>query len=169
MKLLKLLFCLSALALVAGAQDRRTVAMLFDLNSLSAPDQVRAQENAIKFVQEQMTPSDLVTIMTFSTEIKVVQDFSGDRDVLIAALRSISASPAPAAAPSANSELQAIQNAATILAPITGKKALLFFSNGVSRPGANDPENQEQLRTTINAAVRANVAIYSVDAAALRR
>ncbi len=169
MKLLKLLFGLAALALVAGAQDHRSIAIFFDLNSLSAPDQLRAQESAVKFVQEQMTPSDLVSIMTFSTEVKVVQDFSGDRDVLIAALRSILPATAPAAVPNANSELQAIQNAATMLAPIPGKKALIYFSNGVSRPGANDPDNQEQLRTTINAAVRANVAIYSVDAAALIR
>jgi VWFA-related protein len=168
MKLLKLPFCLAVLALAAGAQDHRSVAMLFDLNALSAPDQLRAQENAIKFVQERMMPSDVVSIMTYSTEVKVVQDFSGDREVLIAALRGIIPSPAPAAAAKVNGELQAIQNAATILAPIAGKKALIYFSNGVSRPGANDPGNQEQLRTTINAAVRANVAIYSVDAAQMR-
>jgi VWFA-related protein len=168
MNLLKLPFCLAAAALVAGAQDHRTVAMLFDLNTLSAPDQLRAEENAIKWVQEQMTPSDMVTIMTYSADVKVIQDFSGDHDILIAALRGMLPSLAPAAAANVNGELQAIQNAATILAPIAGKKALIYFSNGVSRPGANDPGNQEQLRTTINAAVRANVAIYSVDAAQIR-
>ncbi len=74
--------------------------------------------------------------MTFTNEVKVVQDFSGDREVLLAALRGIIPSPA-AAASDANSELQALQNVAMMLEPIPGKKALIYFSNGVSRSGAD--------------------------------
>ena len=164
MKCLKLLFCLTALALVAGAQDRRSLVLFFDLNSMSAPDQLRAQENAIKFVQENMAPSDLVTIMTFTTEVKVVQDFSSDRDRLVATLRGIIPSPtAGNAAGDANSQLQALQNAATMLEPIPGKKALLYFSTGLPRP-----DNNDQLKAAINAAVRANIAIYTVDSRELQ-
>ena len=156
MKLLKLLFCLAAFAVAAGAQDHRSLVLFFDLNSMSAPDQLRAQENAIKFVQENMAPSDLVTIMTFTTEVKVVQDFSGDRDMLIAALRGIIPSPT-APVGDADSRLKAIQNAERMLEPIPGKKALVYFSNSVPRSGS------DQLKATINAAVRANIAIYMVD------
>jgi VWFA-related protein len=163
MKLLKLSFCLAVFALVAGAQDHRSLAMFFDLNSMSAQDVLRVQESAIKFVEEQMKPSDLITIMTFTTDLKVVQDFSGDRDILIAALRGIV--PAPDAAPAGdrNPQLRALQSAATTLTPIPGKKALIYFSTGAPRTGVDD---QDQLKATINAAVQANVAIYSVDSAA---
>jgi VWFA-related protein len=162
MKLLKLLFCLAALALAAGAQGQRTLCLFFDLNSMSAPDQLRAQENAIKFVQEQMAPSDRVTVMTFGSEVKVVQDFSSDREALIATLRGIPPSAASAAAAGdVDARLQAIQSVSTMLAAVPGKKALIFFSDGISKSGI---DNQDQLKATVNAAVRANVAIYTVDA-----
>jgi VWFA-related protein len=162
MKLLKLIFCLAALALAAGAQDRRSLCLFFDLNSMSAPDQLRAQASALKFVQEQMTPADMVTVMTYTTEVKVVQDFSSDREALIAALRGIVPSAAPAGG--ADSRLQAIEIASTMLAAVPGKKALIFFSNGISLTGA---DNQDHLRAAVNAAVRGNVAIFSVDARGL--
>jgi VWFA-related protein len=159
MKLLKLLFCLAALALLAEAQNPRMLCLFFDLNSMSAPDQVRAQENAIKFVQEQMTPADLVTVMTMTSEVKVIQDFSSDREALLAALRGIVPAAASATPGDANSRLQAIQNAATMLGAVPGKKALIYFSTGT----AQIADSQDQLKAAVNAAVRANVAIYSVD------
>jgi len=164
MKPPKLLFCLAVFALMAGAQDRRSLCLLFDLNSMSAPEQLRAQEAAIKFVEEQAKPSDLVSIMTFTSELQVVQDFSGDHDTLIAALRKIvpSAASAANAAGDVNSRLQAVQNAAAILEAVPGKKSVIYFSNGISLAGA---DNQAQLKATVNAAVRANMAIYPVDAA----
>jgi hypothetical protein len=45
------------------------------------------------------------------------------------------------------------------------KKSLLYFSGGISRDGI---ENQASLRSAINAAVRANLAIYSVDTRGLQ-
>ena len=51
------------------------------------------------------------------------------------------------------------------LEKITEKKSLLYFSGGISRDGI---ENQASLRAAINAAVRANLAIYSVDTRGLQ-
>ena len=48
---------------------------------------------------------------------------------------------------------------------ITEKKSLLYFSGGIQRDGI---ENQASLRAAINAAVRANLAIYSVDTRGLQ-
>ena len=161
MKPLKLLTCLAGLALVAGAQTPRSLCLFFDLNSLSAPDQLRARDAAIKFVQEQMTASDAISIMTSTSDVNVVQDFSSDRDILIAALRRIGSNTAPGAA---DGRLQAIQRASAILAGVPGKKALIYFSTGSSQTGADD---RDQLKATVNAAISANVAIYSVDAGQL--
>lgn len=44
------------------------------------------------------------------------------------------------------------------------KKALIYFSSGVSKTGV---DNQSQLQSTVNAAVRANVAFYPIDARGL--
>src|SRR5262245_22197151 len=47
---------------------------------------------------------------------------------------------------------------------LPGRKTVIFFSEGLSLP----PEVAEQFRSVINAANRANVSVYSVDAAGLR-
>jgi hypothetical protein len=51
------------------------------------------------------------------------------------------------------------------LEKITEKKSLLYFSGGIQRDGI---ENQASLRSAVNAAVRANLAIYSVDTRGLQ-
>jgi VWFA-related protein len=57
--------------------------------------------------------------------------------------------------------LMAIVNS---MSRLPGRKAVLFFSEGISIP----PNVQQHFRSVINAANRANVSVYSVDAAGLR-
>ena len=61
-------------------------------------------------------------------------------------------------------QLAALQTTARMLARLNEKKALIYFTSGVRLQGA---DNQAQLRSTLNAAIRSNVAIYSVDARGL--
>src|SRR5258708_9346542 len=68
-------------------QDRRLMTLFFDFSSMQPDDQVRAQEAAIKFLQKQMTKSDLVSIMVYAAEIKTVEEFTDDRERLIAAIK----------------------------------------------------------------------------------
>ena len=56
--------------------------LFFDMTSMPIQDQIRAQTAAQKFLKTQMTPSDLMAIMTFSSDLKVLQDFTDDRDAL---------------------------------------------------------------------------------------
>ena len=63
-------------------KDRRLLVMFFDMTSMPIQDQIRAQTAAQKFLKTQMTPSDLMAIMTFSSDLKVLQDFTDDRDAL---------------------------------------------------------------------------------------
>jgi hypothetical protein len=61
-------------------------------------------------------------------------------------------------------ELFAFSDIAHSLAYINEKKSLLYFSGGIQRDGI---ENQASLHAAINASVRANMSIYSVDARGL--
>ena len=61
--------------------------------------------------------------------------------------------------------LRALKTLAEALAPIQQKKAILYFSSGMQRNGT---DNQVELRAAVNAAVRANVAIYPVDSRGLQ-
>ncbi len=70
-------------------KDRRLMVMFFDMTSMPIHDQMRAQTAAQKFLKTAMTPSDLMAIMTFSSDIKVVQDFTDDRDLLAKEIKNL--------------------------------------------------------------------------------
>ena len=63
--------------------------MFFDLSSMQPAEQIRARDAAIKFIDTQMTASDMVSIMTLTNELRVVQDFTNDRETLIAAIQAL--------------------------------------------------------------------------------
>jgi VWFA-related protein len=69
--------------------DRRLIVLFFDLASMHPAEQARAQRNAAKFIETQMTVADLVSIMTFSS-LSAVEDFTDDRERLNGALRAMS-------------------------------------------------------------------------------
>ena len=63
-------------------RDKRLLVLFFDFSSMQPQEQIRAQEAALKFLAEQMTPSDMVSIMTLGATVQVAQDFTADRDRL---------------------------------------------------------------------------------------
>ena len=60
--------------------------------------------------------------------------------------------------------MAALESAVKMLGSLAEKKALVYFASGMTRTGI---DNQAQLRATINAAIRNNVAFYPVDARGL--
>ena len=172
-------------------RDRRLLALFFDFSAMPPADQIRAQQAALDFLRGQMTSSDLVAILAFTTRLRLVQDFTDDRDRLlriIGAFRPGEAAELGAEAEEAGEEagedtgaafvadqtefnifntdrkLSALESAARMLARLPERKALVYFSSGAGKTGV---ENHSQLRSTINAAIRANLAFYPVDARGL--
>jgi len=70
-------------------KDRRLIAMFFDLSSMQPAEQIRAREAAVKFIDTQMTASDTVSIMTLTNQLRVVQEFTNDRETLVTALQGL--------------------------------------------------------------------------------
>lgn len=176
---------------VAG---RRLIALVFDVSSMQPEDVQRAVDSARKYVDEKMTPADLVAIATVGSTLRVLTDFTADRAKVADALGTLAytggtATEAPAASTVETDEaaaaaddaasaeaaeldmfnndvrLRALKTLAEALSPIEQKKAILFFSAGMQRSGQ---DNQVELRSAINAAVRANVAIYPIDTRGLQ-
>ena len=164
MKITRLIFCLTTLSLALSAQTPapRMLCMFFDLNTMDATAQSKALASAIKFVQQQATPTDRIAIMTYTAQLNVLQDFTDSRDGILAALGTIM--PNTNIAAGSGNPLQAIQAAILVLAPLPERKAMFYFSSGIPKNGIDD---QEQLRATTNAALRANVSIYPIDARAI--
>jgi len=160
-------------------KDKRLLVLYFDLAGMPLDGQVRAQNAAQTFLDSQAAPSDLVAVMTYTGQLKVVQDFTDDRGVLDQAIRTlpvgaVQASASPSAddtqfAPGATEfnifntdrQLSALQSAVKMLETLPEKKALVYFGGGITRNGIG---NDVQLRATINAALQANVAFFPVDA-----
>jgi VWFA-related protein len=173
---------------VRGAtyRDHRLLVLYFDLTALPPNDQARAYSSALKFIDTQMTASDLVAIMTFQGgAVRVKQDFSGDREKLKEVIQilvfgedtngdgipdntdigtAFGQDDAEFNILNTDRQLSALQTAVTMLRGLPEQKALVYFASGLR---LNGTDNQAQLRATINAAVKANVAIFPVDARGL--
>src|SRR5215469_3359081 len=167
-------------------KDRRLLILFFDLSAME-PDEIdHAVTAAENYVDHQMQAADLVAVVSLGSSLEVNQDFTSDRALLKKALASFStgagqgleegSTGATEGTPdtggsftaddteynifSIDRRLEAIRAVAEKLSRIQQKKALIYFSNGMDRTGI---ENQSELRAAINAAVRANLALYTLD------
>jgi VWFA-related protein len=179
------------------AAGHRLLTLLFDTSSMQPEDVQKAADAAIKWVDQDMSPADLVAVAAIGSSLQILSDFSGDKERVHAALQAFSAADGTAfaavdASTAATDEtaagqtsdstaadvsaqeldtfnndvrLRALKTLAEALSPIQQKKAILYFSAGMQRNGT---DNQVELRAAVNAAVRANVAIYPVDARGLQ-
>jgi VWFA-related protein len=170
-------------------RDRRFIVLFFDFSAMESDEVERAMASAEKFVEKQMTPADLVAVVSLSTALMVNQDFTSDRQQLTAVLHrlhgldatgmeqgnvsdvqedtgaSFSADQTEYNIFNTDLRLQAIAQVSQVLSRIDQKKSILYFSGGVQKTGT---ENQSQLRAAINTAVRANVSLYPVDTRGLQ-
>jgi VWFA-related protein len=172
---------------------RRLIVLLFDIASMQPEDVQRAVDSASTFVDKSMTPADMVAVATISSNLDVLNDFSSDKAIVSATLARLgykegTATPPATADTTATDEqqaaddtssqdtsdmdmfnndirLRAMKALAETLAPIEQKKSILYFSAGMQRSGE---DNQVELRSAINAAVRAHVSIYPVDTRGLQ-
>src|SRR5271157_2115 len=70
-------------------QDHRLLVFFFDLSSMQPDELMRALKASGDFVANRMTPADLVAVVTYSSSLRVTQDFTNDRGSLKKALRAI--------------------------------------------------------------------------------
>jgi len=128
-----------------------------------------------------------MAIMTFSSgAVQVLQDFSDDRERLLSIIQTLAvgedenatstdASSADTGAAFGQNDaefnifftdrqLSALQTAASMLGRLSEKKSLIYFASGLRLNGTN---NQAQLHATTNAAIRAGVSFWPIDARGL--
>jgi len=173
---------------------RRLIVLLFDLSSMQPEELERATRAATDYVDHQMSDADLVAITTIDTTLKVVADFTGDREQVKTTLGQFTAVDAiafesPAAETTATDEaaaaggdavsadtaeydlfnndarLRGLRTLADMLGSIEQKKSVLYFSGGMTRSGT---DNQVELRAATSSAVRANMSIYPIDTRGLQ-
>jgi VWFA-related protein len=70
-------------------QDHRLLVFFFDLSSMQPDELMRALKAASDFVAHRLTPADLVAVVTYSSNLRVVQDFTNNRDSIAKVLHAI--------------------------------------------------------------------------------
>jgi VWFA-related protein len=170
-------------------RDKRLLALYYDMSAMPEADQLRALDAGTKFIRTQMTAADLMAIIKYDgTAVKVLQDFTANRDDLMKTMAKLivgegqgldelfnddSSSDYGSAFGEDDSEfnlfntnrqLAALQSTVRMLGALNEKKVLLYFASGLQ---LNNIDNQSQFQATTNAAIRANVTFFAVDARGL--
>jgi VWFA-related protein len=172
--------------------DHRLMVFFFDLSSMQPEDVDRAVDSAVDFVNHKMQPADLVALVSLDTGLSMDQDFTADKTALLRGLSkyggtegvgftagnttgstdstaddasSYAADDSEYASLNTDRELYAIESIAKAVERIDGRKSMLYLSGGLTRQGI---ENQASLRVATNEAVKANMAIYSIDSRGLQ-
>jgi VWFA-related protein len=174
------------LAAAVEFKDRRLIVLFFDLSGME-PDEIdHSVTAATNYVDKQMAPADLVSIVSLGSSLQVNQDFTADHALLKKALQALNpgtgqgfeegstgtteGTPDTGGSFTADDteynifntdrRLEALRSIAERLSHVQQKKSLIYFSSGIDRTGI---ENESELRAATNAAVRANLAFYTMD------
>jgi VWFA-related protein len=161
--------------------DQRYMVLFFDDSTMDPADQARARQAAAKFVNATATSNNhFVAVADFTGTVHIAQNFTANSDLLDRALRSVryaavnpnDTTPGPdvaglgeaalttvAADFGARSLLLAIRDLSRRLEAVPGRKTLVLFSAGFPL----NSERMSELTAAIDAANKANVAIYPVD------
>jgi VWFA-related protein len=167
-------------------RNKRLIILYFDLSATSPPDQMRAYDAALKYIADKMTTADLLAIMSYGgSAVRVKQDFTDNKEKLRQVIQVLmygedkdgdgvrdpdiegtefGQNDAEFNVFSTDRQLSALQNAMSMLRPFPEQKSLVYFASNLR---LNGTDNNAQLRATTNAAIRANVALFPVDARGL--
>jgi VWFA-related protein len=171
---------------------KQYIVMFFDASSMDLGDQARAREQAEKFL-DKMTGSDrLIAVVDFGGSLQITQNFTNEPEPLRRAVAhtrvahvvsndneetamgpsatgglgtvqvaSLGGYPVPSleADFGARTMLLAIRTLCKDLRTVPGRKTMILFSSGFPLT----PERTSELTATIDAANKANVAIYPID------
>jgi len=170
-------------------KNRRLLALYFDMSTMFPADQLRALSAAEQFIRTQMTPVDMVSILRYQGgSVDILQDFTNDRNKLLSILTTLvvgegqgdansidDASSADTGAAfgqddsefnvfNTDRQVSALETAAKMLSQLNEKKSLIYFASGLRLNGI---DNQAQLHATVDAAIKAGVSFWPIDARGL--
>jgi VWFA-related protein len=164
------------------------VLFLFDNTTMNPASQEMARKAAAKFVDESLRPGDLVAIAHYRNSMEIVQNFTDNKSRLARAFGVIKTTEAPESGQSAtqtgtNPTLDRAQQSLRSLGAafgarnlmiamrglfnsmrnVKGRKSLIVFSGGLTLAA----DDSLDLFSAIDAANKANVTVYTIDAKGL--
>ena len=170
-------------------KNRRLLAFYFDMTTMNPEAQLRALTAAETFIRTRMTTADLIALLRYEGgSVDILQDFTADRDRLLSILETMIVGEGQNAADTTDDassqdtgaafgqddsefnifntdrQLSALQTAAKMLGRVREKKSLIYFASGLRLNGI---DNQAQFHATVDAAIKAGVTFWPIDARGL--
>src|ERR1039457_2782904 len=160
--------------------QKRYMVLFFDNSSMDMGDQVRARQEAGKFIDKNAGPDRLMAIVNFGGSLQISQNFTDDAERLKQVVSgtktsATSTQPASVGGPGGmgglgrlggaggdfgvRTVLLSLRQLAKNLSDVPGRKTLVMFTSGFPFT----PEIQPELTAAIDACNRANVAVYPID------
>jgi len=158
------------------------IAMFFDTSTAGQTGQAVVRQESTHFVDGFASPDRYMAVVNYNYDggARVAQNFTTDPALLKKALNVVqgsarsdptsaqvgstkagaTAAPAAVSAQAYRNMLASLRDVVASLANIRGRKALVFFSGGASVSGDIGPD----LKETVDACNKANVAIYTIGA-----
>lgn len=116
-----------------GVDTLSTMLLIDNSGSMNFVGKLDSAKAVAKEYLDQMRPGDQVGVITFNTEVNVVQDITADRDALVNAIDNISARNDTAV-------YDALSTAIGILNPLPGRKAIILLTDGMDNASSTTPE-----------------------------
>ena len=160
--------------------QKRYMVLFFDNSTMQLEDQARARQAAGQFIDKTASEDRLMAVADFGGSLHLAQNFTSNTDRLkqvVANIKFSNVEPnaavqttevaslgsagmvAAASDFGARTMLLAVRSLCKNLAPVPGRKTMIVFSGGFPLT----PEITSELTATIDAANKANVAIYPLD------
>jgi VWFA-related protein len=171
-----------------NSNQKHYLVLFFDNSSMEMPDQMSARRAATQFIDANAGANNLMAVVEFGGALRILQNFTASADLLkraasgvkgssVASNAGVSAGGAGVISDSgamssisaaeadygARTMLLALRSLAKNLRTIPGRKMVVLISAGFPL----SPERQSELTATLDACMKANVAIYALDARGL--
>ena len=152
--------------------QNRYMVLFFDNSSMDMGDQMRARQEAAKFIDANAGPNHLMAIVNFGGSLQIAQNFTADAERLKQVVSGSKTSATSTQVASAGvprlggmaqfgmrTMLLALVNLAKNMSEVRGRKSLVLFTSGFPLNAETRPE----VTAAIDACNRSNIAIYPID------
>lgn len=143
-------------------QTNKHYMVLFFVNSTlrSPADQVQGRQAALKFIDANVGPDRLMSVVNFGGTLEYTQNFTSDAEQLKKVVNMPRIASTAMASLGPRIVLGAINDLAKSLANVPGRKAVVMLTGGFI---INVADDEAFLTAAINACNHANVALYPID------
>jgi VWFA-related protein len=142
-----------------GQHRGKTVMILFIDSAITPRFMQASRESAWKFVQEHMQPQDLFAVGSYVSSMRILQNFTNDRDEVLAAIEKSTAYYATGMM-YFDDLLRSLEQINYAIARLKGQKSLLIYA-GIELGGS--PSIRTPYANAVNSAKKSNVVFYTID------